>query len=114
MVKNHEIKLVTSYVLDYENSKNSIAKKRKLIADFMDSYESFYVSEERTEDIEPIKSEIMKTGVKEKDANHIACAVVAKCDFFITTDDRLLKYKDERIQLVSPCEFIRLYKEENI
>ena len=47
------------------------------------------------------------TGVKEKDAYHVACAIVAKCNYFITTEDRLLKYQSEKVDLVTPEEFIR-------
>ena len=32
----------------------------------------------------------MKTGIKAKDACHVACAISASCDYFLTTDDRLL------------------------
>ena len=34
-------------------------------------------------------------------------AIMAGCEYFITTDDRLLKYQSERINLVTPGEFIR-------
>jgi predicted nucleic acid-binding protein len=46
------------------------------------------------------------TGLKTKDALHVACAIVAKCDYFVTTDSRLLKYVDSRIKMVSPIEFV--------
>lgn len=114
MIRDGDVELVTSYILDYENSKNSVIEKRVQIADFYKCYGSYFVPEERKGEIDPLKLKIMSTGVKEKDSSHIACAIYAKCDFFISTDDRLLKYKDDRIKLVSPCEFIRLYKEENI
>lgn len=55
---------------------------------------------------------IMRTGVKEKDAFHVACAMYAKCDYFITTDDRLLKFHTEQISLVTPGEFIRRMETE--
>lgn len=48
-----------------------------------------------------------KNGVKSADAIHVACAILAKCDFFITTDDRLLRYKSDLISIVDPVEFIR-------
>ena len=38
----------------------------------------------------------METGVKSMDALHVACAILAGSDFFITTDDRLLKYQTEK------------------
>ena len=31
------------------------------------------------------------------DATHIACTISAGCDFLMTTDDRMLKYRDEMI-----------------
>lgn len=37
----------------------------------------------------------------------MACAVMAECDYFVTTDDRLLKFQSEKIKLVTPGEFIR-------
>ena len=49
----------------------------------------------------------MQTGVKEKDAFHVACATLSQCDYFITTDDRLLRYQKGEMPLVTPGEFIR-------
>ena len=49
----------------------------------------------------------METGIKEKDAYHVACAIKAECNYFVTTDDRLLKFQSEKIKLVTPGEFIR-------
>lgn len=30
---------------------------------------------------------------------------MAECDYFVTTDDRLLKFQSEKIKLVTPGEF---------
>ncbi len=49
----------------------------------------------------------MKTGIKVKDAYHVACAVYSSCDCFLTTDDRLLKYHTSEIQMLNPIDFIR-------
>lgn len=57
--------------------------------------------------ISKIADDAMKTGIKEKDAYHVACAVIVGCNYFVTTDDRLLKYQTEKINLVTPGEFIR-------
>ncbi len=103
----YNIELVTSYVLDYENDNNCSIQKKTLISRFMKEYSSFYVSNLREPEIRQIASSIMQTGVKEKDAYHVACAVLAECDYFISTDDRLLKYHSDKITLVSSGEFIR-------
>ncbi len=50
--------------------------------------------------------EIMATGVKVKDAHHVACAIAASCDYLLTTDKRLLQYKTDEIELLNPVDFI--------
>ena len=54
-----------------------------------------------------LAKEIMSTGVKTADAYHAASAIIAKCDYLLTTDDRLLKYKTDRIRIVDPIDFIQ-------
>ena len=107
LIKDKQVELVTSYMLEYENGKNKLGKRKQVIAEFMESNESYYVGIERDSDVAKIAEPIMQTGVKEKDAFHVACAILAKCDYFITTDDRLLKYQDGGLPLVTPEEFIR-------
>ena len=50
---------------------------------------------------------ITATGVKSADAIHTACAILANCDYLLTTDDRLLKYTSDRIEVIDPIEFIK-------
>lgn len=112
LIRKKEIELVTSYILEYENGKNRLLQKKQAIKEFTDTYESYYVGAERDKDIGEIAEEIIQTGVKEKDALHVACAVLAGCSYFITTDDRLLKYQTNRLNLVTPCEFVRRLESE--
>lgn len=48
----------------------------------------------------------MATGVKFKDAVHVACTIYARADYFLSTDMRLLKYHTEKIKMVNPIKFI--------
>jgi len=107
MVRRGRIELVTSYVLDFENSRNRSIQKMMAIEKFMKEYTSLYVSNRNEEYIKKTAAFIMGTGVKEKDAYHVACAIMAECNYFVTTDDRLLKYQSEKIDLVTPGELIR-------
>ena len=107
MIREKRIELVTSYVLDFENSNNRSMQKKMAIEKFMKDYAALYVSNRNEKEIVELVKHIMMTGVKEKDAYHVACAIVAKCNYFITTDDRLLKYQSEKVDLVTPEEFIR-------
>lgn len=107
MVKRGNIYLVTSFMLEYENGKNRFSHKKKAIADFMNANESHYVGIEKGEEVKAIAERVMESGVKSADALHVACAILAGSDYFITTDDRLLKFQTEDIQIVTPGEFIR-------
>ena len=43
---------------------------------------------------------------------HIACAIEAECDFFITTDDDLChKYTAKEIIICNPVDFIKVLEE---
>lgn len=110
MIRNDKLELVTSFMLTYENSKNRSEEKRNAIAEFMKNYSSVYVGGEWREKAESIANKIMATGVKSADALHTACAILAHCDYMLTTDDRLLKFKSEQIgetiKIVNPTEFI--------
>jgi len=44
-----------------------------------------------------------------KDALHVACTIFSKCDYFLTTDDKVLQ-KDclvEKIKIADPFLFIK-------
>lgn len=107
IIRKGEIELVTSYVLDFENSNNRSIQKKMTIEKFMKEYATLYVSNKNEKNIAKLANTIMETGIKEKDAYHVACAVMAECNYFVTTDDRLLKFQSEKINLVTPGEFIR-------
>lgn len=107
MIRREKIELVTSYILDFENSNNRSMQKKLAIQKFMNEYAALYVSNRNEKDITKLAEAIMETGIKEKDAYHVACAVMAECNYFVTTDDRLLKYQSEKIKLVTPGELIR-------
>ena len=48
----------------------------------------------------------MRLGIKEKDSLHIACAITNKCDYFITTDKKLLNKPIEKVKIINPINFI--------
>lgn len=54
----------------------------------------------------------METGIKEKDTYHVARVVMAEYDYFVMTDDRLLKFQSGRtayICVVRRFFFIRFF-----
>ena len=112
-VKENKFELVSSYMLEYENSENRDEMKRKRIKDFQDKYSSYYVPLERRELLREKIEEIMQYSIAYKDATHAACAIYAKCDYLITTDIRFQKrYKGSEIMIVNPLEFNLMIEED--
>jgi len=102
MVFEREVELVWSYVLKFENNHNPFLLKKHAIAKW-EKISSFFVT--MSNEIVFNAELITKTGVKNTDALHIACAIAGNCDYFITVDKRILSYKDHRIIICNPIEF---------
>ena len=105
-IRNNNADLVTSYILVAENTANRFEEKRKDIQKFIDKYTNTYVSEKSADMVKNIAIDIMNTGIKLMDACHVACAIIAGCDYFISTDKRLLKYQSDRIKIVNPISYV--------
>ena len=52
---------------------------------------------------------IMKHGIKNLDSLHLVCAIKANTDYFLTTDDGVIKKAKhiKNIQIVDPIGFIK-------
>lgn len=111
LIKRKKVDLVTSYVIWYENSQNPFEIRKMSINEFIQKNTSEYIDIDKAEYIKIRAEEIMKTGVKMKDAYHVACAICANCDCFLTTDDRMLKYTTNEIQMLNPIDFIKRVEE---
>lgn len=110
LVREKKVELVTSYVLWYENSKNPYETKRTAIEEFIQKNSTEYIDINRADLIKGKAEEIMNTGIKMKDAYHVACAIYASCDYFLTTDDRLLKYGTDKIHMLNPIDSLQRWE----
>ena len=104
LVLNKKIDLVWSYILKYENSYNIVEAKRTAIAQWERLCVEFVG---RSEPLVLLAHEIEKKGIKAFDALHIACAITAQCDYFVTVDRQIEKYQDNRITICNPIDFIK-------
>ena len=104
-IKNGKIELVWSYMLDYENSFNPFEERKVIIQKWQNKAKQDI---NENEQIIKTANELSSLGIKNKDALHIACAVESNCDYFLTTDDKVLKKlkKYESIAVVNPFTFI--------
>jgi len=102
-----KLDLIYSFISVYENSQNPFAIRKNAIFDFF-SNAVIYIDESNVEVIKQRAGEIMKTGIKTKDALHVSCAIEGKADYFVTTDIRLLKYSSDEVKIINPIELITI------
>lgn len=98
--------LVWSYILDYENSRNPFHERREQISKWRNYAQDDI--EASTELIE-IANRITAIGIKKTDSLHIACAIMANSDYFLTTDDGIIKksISIDDVKITDPIGFIK-------
>jgi len=103
-VRDGKYSLCWSFMLDYENGKNPYEEKRGMIAPWKEIANDFCPSSE----IILLRGKaIMKFGVKNEDALHIACAMEKRCKYYVTTDGKLTNKRIEGITIINPIDFVR-------
>jgi len=100
------LELAWSFVLDFENNDNPFEERRLRIGEWQ---KLAAVDCDLNGDIFNKAEELMRIGLRQKDASHIACAIYLKADYFITTDKRILNKQVVDIPLVDPIDFVRRY-----
>jgi len=69
---------------------------------------------EENDELLDIASKLEKLGLRRMDALHVACAIYARCDYFITTDNGILK-KSEKVPSILICDPVNFIREfENV
>ena len=102
-IKENYLELAWSSVNDFENDANVSLERAERIAEWK------YIATERcvlNESILDKALELEKAGLRAKDALHIASAIYMQCDFFITTDKKILNKDVLGIKLVNPINFV--------
>ena len=102
------IELATSYILHYENNKKNDIDIKNKIFEFMKNNRTVHIGIENVQKLTEMTTEIMETGIKSNYAYHVASAIFANCNYFLTTDKRLLKYKSDKIILINPVDFVKI------
>ena len=111
LIREQKLELATSYVLLAENYANPFPLKQSSIKSFIDTNSTFFISRQLQEAVQEKATLFMKTGIKYADACHVACAILANCDYFITTDRRLLRFQTDDLKLITPVDFVNLEEE---
>lgn len=105
-IRRGAYQLVWSYILDYENSKNPFQERKEQIIKWKK-----YALTDVEENPEIINTAILlnNKGLQKMDSLHIACAIFAKADYFLTTDDKVNKKASTiaNIKIADPIDFIK-------
>jgi predicted nucleic acid-binding protein len=107
-IRSGKFQLIWSYILDYENSRNPYIE-RKIRIEALKKYAIEDIEE--NENILKIADIFNKIGIKKLDSLHLSCAVYANGHYFLTTDDGILRCKNqiEQIKIDDPIGFIKEY-----
>jgi predicted nucleic acid-binding protein len=99
------LQLIWSHSLEYENMQNPFIERRHAIIEWKKIAAENIVG---AKNVVARASEFTRHGVKSKDALHIACAIEGKAEYFLTTDDKLLKKmaKIKELIVINPVNFI--------
>jgi hypothetical protein len=100
-----------SYILDLENNFNPFAERRAETLKWKERADSFV--DESPELLEKM-DELTSLGIKPLDALHIACAIMLKCDYFLTVDKGILRKANHVLQLavVNPVNAVIQWEAE--
>lgn len=106
LIRQGELELVWSFVLDYENDANPFAEVRNRIAGWKKLACADCVL---TDEIASAAGELMKQRLRQMDASHVACAIHLGADYFLTVDKKILNKPITGIEIINPIDFIRRY-----
>jgi predicted nucleic acid-binding protein len=109
LIYSGKLLLVWSFVLDYENAANPFNERKHSISE----WKKLSITDcNLCEEISNKAVNLLNIGLRQKDASHIACAIYAEADFFITTDKKILNKPVQGIILINPIDFVRRYLDE--
>ncbi|MFI3219792.1 MAG: PIN domain protein [Methylococcales bacterium] len=105
-IRRGTYQLIWSYILDYENSKNPFRERQEQIMKWKK-----YAITDIEENTDIIKTALLlnSKGLQKMDSLHIACAIFAKADYFLTTDDKVIKKANAitELEISDPINFIK-------
>jgi len=97
--------LAWSYMMDYEISFNPFIDRKIQILKWKNLA---IVDINESKEVIRLANEIKMKNIKPKDSLHLSCAIKADCNFFITTDGKILNKTIDNITILDPIDFIKL------
>lgn len=100
-------------MLHYENYRKKNENQRNKIDFFIKSNRKIYVGIDSVESLKIFTDDFVSQGLKLKDAYHLASAIFANCDYFLTFDKKILKFSTDKIKILSPVDFMEVFQNGN-
>ena len=106
LASKQRYKIYWSYVFQAENNFNQNLVERRIV--IRQSTSSCFCSIIPADDIRRLADQIQTlSSISRYDAEHIACAERARCDYLLTGDDRLLRqFNRLKVQRVLPLQVV--------
>jgi predicted nucleic acid-binding protein len=108
-IRAGRIELAWSSVNEYENNDNPSQEKAERIAVWRGMARDVITM---GRGILEQGAELERAGLKPKDASHVAAAIAAGCDFFLTTDKGILNKNINGVRVANPVSFVEVYQNE--
>ncbi|MEW6379973.1 MAG: PIN domain protein [bacterium] len=105
-IRSGHFQLAWSYILDYENGKNPYQERK----DRINGWRKYaLVDIQESPELIGTANFLKKKGLQKIDCLHVSCAIIAKCDYFLTTDDKILRcaMHIDDIRVNDPIGFIK-------
>ncbi len=104
MIEAKAVELISSSVLEYENSRNPYPIKQEAMNRYL---QLAGLRQEVDEAIRQRAEELEQNGLKAIDALHVACAEAVNSDYFITCDRRLInRCSGLMMKVTNPADFV--------
>ena len=106
LIYQDKLSLLWSFVIDYENNANPFVEVRNEIEKWKNLA---FADCDFSDQISSRASSLMKFGLRQMDASHIACAIYLGARCFLTTDKKILNKQIAEIEVLNPIDFVRRY-----
>lgn len=105
-IQKGHVELIWSYILDYENNRNPFQERK----DRINGWKKYAIVDiQGSHELIEMANSLNKKGFPKIDSLHMACAIISKCEYFLTTDDKILKLSIavNEININDPIGFIK-------
>lgn len=109
-VRDHSVDLVWSSAVDYENDRSPVSERREAVS----QWRYYSITEVAASGkVEEYADKLLELGFDKLDSIHIASAMVGHVDYFVTTDDKILKRKGKisEIAIINPTELVNIFQQ---